>query len=66
MLAHRIACIRIASPGGTYMSANLFEQVKTKLDLTIQDLGTHDAKNISEPVRVFGPALDDRAAAIVP
>ncbi|WP_120632072.1 adenylate/guanylate cyclase domain-containing protein [Ruegeria sp. EL01] len=55
----------LADPDGIYMSANVFEQVKTKLDLTIQDLGTHEVKNISEPVHVFSLALDDKAATIV-
>lgn len=55
----------LAEPGGIYLAANVFDQVKDKLDLNIQDLGLHEVKNIAEPLSVFRLLLDDKAAALV-
>ncbi|WP_432816964.1 adenylate/guanylate cyclase domain-containing protein [Sulfitobacter sp. JB4-11] len=55
----------LAVPGGIYMAANVFDQVKDKLDLTIEDLGPHDVKNIDEPINVFSLLLDEKAKALV-
>ncbi|WP_420584740.1 adenylate/guanylate cyclase domain-containing protein [Ruegeria sp.] len=55
----------LAVPDGIYMTASVFDQVKDKLDLNIQDLGLHEVKNISEPIRVFSLLLDDKALALV-
>ena len=43
----------LASPGGICVSANVFDQVKGKLDLSFNDLGPQVLKNIVEPVRVY-------------
>ena len=43
----------LAEPGGIYLSAGVHNEVKNKLDLAYEDLGDHQVKNISEPVRVF-------------
>lgn len=55
----------LADPDGIYMSASIVEQVKTKLDLNIEDLGMHEVKNISDPIHVFSLIMDDKATAIV-
>ena len=55
----------LAEPDGIFMSASVFEQVKTKLDLTVKDTGMHRVKNIAEPVHVFSLIMDDKATAIV-
>ncbi len=55
----------LAAPNGIYMAASVYDQVKDKLDLNIEDLGLHEVKNIEEHIRVFNLLLDDRATALV-
>ncbi len=55
----------LAAPNGIYMAASVYDQVKDKLDLNIEDLGLREVKNIEEPIRVFNLLLDDRAMALV-
>ncbi|MBO9447914.1 adenylate/guanylate cyclase domain-containing protein [Ruegeria sp. R14_0] len=55
----------LAEPAGICMSANVFDQVKDKLDLTIEDAGLHQAKNMADPLHVFNLALDEKATALV-
>jgi adenylate cyclase len=55
----------LAEPGGIFLAANVFDQVKDKLDLSIDDLGMHEVKNIAEPVHVFSLVLDEKATALV-
>jgi adenylate cyclase len=55
----------LADPSGICVARNVFDQVKDKLDLTIEDLGKHEVKNIAEPVTVYRVVLDDKAAALV-
>jgi TolB-like protein len=43
----------ISDPGGICISGTVFDQVKGKLDLSLEDLGTREVKNIAEPVRVY-------------
>ena len=43
----------LADPGGICLSRNVHEQVGTKLDLTFEDLGELEVKNIAEPVRAY-------------
>ena len=43
----------LAEPGGVCIAANVHEQVRHKLDLTIEDMGDRPVKNIAEPVRVY-------------
>ena len=43
----------LADPGGICVSASAFERVKGKLDQGFESMGTHDVKNIVEPVQVF-------------
>jgi TolB-like protein/class 3 adenylate cyclase len=55
----------LAEPGGVCISRPVHTQIKGKLDLTFEDLGAKEVKNIPEPVTVFRVALDERAAALV-
>jgi len=43
----------LAEPGGLCISGAVYEQVKTKLALSYEDLGEQAVKNIAAPVRVF-------------
>jgi len=43
---------QMAEPGGICISGTVFEQVDGKVDYKFADLGTHNIKNISKPVRV--------------
>jgi adenylate cyclase len=43
----------LAEPGEICISRNVYDQVKTKLDLGYEYIGEHNVKNISEPVRVY-------------
>jgi adenylate cyclase len=55
----------LAEPGGICVSRVVRDQVRDKLDLTLDDLGEQSLKNIVRPVRVFGirPAGAPAAAA---
>ncbi len=55
----------LAEPSGICVARNVFNQVKDKLDLTIEHLGEREVKNIAEPVTVYRVELDDKAAALV-
>jgi adenylate cyclase len=43
----------VAQPGGICLSEDAYRQVRSRLDVTISDLGETELKNITEPVRVF-------------
>lgn len=43
----------LAEPGGVCISGTVFEHVKGKLDVSFDDLGQREVKNIAEPVRVY-------------
>ena len=55
----------LCEPGGICVSRNVFNQVKDKLDLTFEDLGEKEVKNIVEPVTVYRIELDDKASQLV-
>jgi TolB-like protein/class 3 adenylate cyclase len=55
----------LAELGGVCVARNVFNQVKDKLDLTIEHLGEREVKNISEPVTIYRIVLDDKAVALV-
>ena len=42
-----------ADPGGICVSEAVYQQVRTKLDLTFEDLGVQALKNIDYPIRVY-------------
>ena len=43
----------LAEPGGICLSAAAHEQVRDRLDITFDDLGEQQVKNIARPVRVY-------------
>jgi adenylate cyclase len=43
----------LAEPGGICVSGTVFDQIGTKLDLAIDDLGPQSVKNIAAPVRTY-------------
>jgi adenylate cyclase len=55
----------LAVPGGICVARNVYDQVKDKLDLSFEDLGAREFKNIAEPVTVYRVDLDDKAVALV-
>jgi adenylate cyclase len=48
----------VAAPGGICISDDAHRQVRGKLDVTFEDAGERQLKNIARPVRVFRVALD--------
>ncbi|MFI5024053.1 MAG: adenylate/guanylate cyclase domain-containing protein [Alphaproteobacteria bacterium] len=48
----------LAEPGGICVAANVYEQVRDKLDIAFQDIGEHTAKNIARPIRAYRARLD--------
>ena len=40
-------------PGGVYLSANAFEQIRSKTSFAFEDMGERHLKNIDRPVRVY-------------
>lgn len=55
----------LADPGGICVRRNVRNQVRDKLDLSFEDRGEIEIKNIARPVRVFGVILDEKADALV-
>jgi adenylate cyclase len=53
----------LAEPGGINVSRAVRDQVRDRLAIAFVDLGEHEVKNISRPVRVFRIVLDETAAA---
>ena len=53
----------LAQPGGICISGNVYEQVRDRLDLSFEDLGEKEVKNIARPIRVWQWTLAASAAA---
>jgi adenylate cyclase len=49
----------VAEPGGICLSEDAHRQVRGKLDVTFEDQGERQLKNVARPVQVFRVALDD-------
>ena len=43
----------IAEPGGICISAKVYDELTGKMNVVCQDLGMHQMKNITQPVRVY-------------
>jgi adenylate cyclase len=61
----------IAKPGAICLSEDAYRQVKSRLDLTANDLGATQLKNIAEPIRVYSlevgrPAQAKQLSASIP
>jgi len=56
----------LAIPGGICISGSVYEQIKNKLSLAYEDMGSQEVKNIADPVRVFRvitePIAEDSAS----
>jgi len=50
-----------AEPGGSCISAKVYEEVRSKLDCSVEDLGEQTVKNISRPVRAYRLRADTAA-----
>ncbi len=55
----------LADPGGICVARNVYNQVEAKVDVSFEDLGEQEVKNIPKPVTVYRINLDDKAAALV-
>jgi TolB-like protein len=55
----------LAEPGGICISRTVFNHVKNKVELSFEDLGDQEVKNIPEPVRVFRVLIDPKTAGVV-
>jgi adenylate cyclase len=53
----------IAKPGTICLSEDAYRQVKSRLDLAVNDLGATQLKNIAEPVRVYSLEVGKAAQA---
>jgi class 3 adenylate cyclase/TolB-like protein len=53
----------LAEPGGICISEDAHRQVRGKFDVTFEDAGEQQLKNIAGPMRVFRFALDDARPA---
>jgi adenylate cyclase len=53
----------ISEPGGICISANVFEQVQNRLELSFEDLGEQQLKNIPQPIRAYRVDIDGLVAA---
>jgi class 3 adenylate cyclase len=51
-------------PGGVYLAANAFEQIRGKTQFTFDDLGERALKNIDRPVRVYAAKSRDRTTSL--
>jgi adenylate cyclase len=53
----------LAEPGGINISRAVRDQVRDRLTIVFQDIGEHEVKNVTRPVRVFRIVLHEAAAA---
>ncbi len=53
----------LAGPGSICISGTVFDQVDGKLDLTFDDLGVQEVKNIAKPVRVYSVGIERPGSA---
>ncbi|MEE8395581.1 MAG: adenylate/guanylate cyclase domain-containing protein, partial [bacterium] len=56
----------LADGGGVCISGSVYDQVKNKLDFTLESLGEKKVKNIAEPVRAYRVVLPGGGAAAQP
>ena len=54
----------LADAGGICIARNVRDQIRDKLDLTLDDLGEVEVKNIARPVRAFRIVMDEKAGAL--
>jgi adenylate cyclase len=50
----------LADPGGICIARNVFNQVKSKLDISFEDMGEQELKNIPEPIRAYRIVMGEK------
>jgi adenylate cyclase len=56
----------LADPGGICVSGDVHNQVRNRIDCKYDDMGEHQVKHVSEPVRVYRIVVDGGEPAIDP
>jgi adenylate cyclase len=56
----------IAEPGGISISDGARRQIRGKVDITFEDLGSQSLKNIAEPMRVWRCRIDANSSSATP
>ena len=51
----------LAKPGGICVSGKFYDEVHRKLELLFEDVGSHEVKNIANPVQTYHVILDQYA-----
>ena len=51
----------LASPGGIYVSGEVYQQVRNQVGLSFRDLGERQLRNIKEPIRIYELVLGEEA-----
>src|SRR5580698_11026012 len=54
----------IAEPGGICMSDDAYRQIRGKVDITFEDMGSQTLKNIAEPMRVWRLRIGGESAPV--
>jgi TolB-like protein/class 3 adenylate cyclase len=56
----------IADPGGVCISGTVFDQIRNKVDLSFEDLGPQEVKNIAEPIRAYRVQMNSKHPMTAP
>jgi TolB-like protein/class 3 adenylate cyclase len=56
----------IAEPGGVSISDDVHRQIRGKVDITFQDLGSQSLKNIAEPMRAWRIQMGNESSLALP
>ena len=51
----------LADPGGINISGMVFEAVRNRIEADFEDLGEHEVKNVSVPVRIYQVAISSHS-----
>src|ERR1700722_172984 len=54
----------IAEPGGICISDDAYRQIRGKVDIAFEDMGSQTLKNIAEPMRVWRMRISGQAARV--
>lgn len=53
----------LAERGGVFVSGSVYEAVRNHVDVDFRDLGEHEGKNLSAPIRIYEALLSDATSA---
>src|SRR5437867_4207102 len=56
----------IAEPGGVCLSDDAYRQIRGKVDIAFEDMGSQTLKNIAEPMRVWRMRISGEAVSAFP